>query len=419
MVGAVVVLVVGLVLTLHFVLLTAQRSFDHLARMVDISEGGGHFKLDMAVLVILSCVMSISGAFGYVAIHKESPKSLASYLLLTSALAVFYLWVFGYGMTLETALEPVLQRHVSEFCNGSTHELYQHVLGCNYSEGFLANRGKKLETARGICSLGCLERVEVLHRLGGCPFLEDLCENFVYTDEGIGRCLVESPQGPVTAPTLVSHGVPHHTILLNATQHGATEVQEPGGDTVAVSQGAVASEHCCKRACSITRHCAGFSFDYDESTCYLVSAHEPPASELNPLSLCSEYKWRASDEKLLPGLDNEHLSVVAVDGKVGSKCFKKELILKMVQAISQNGVWLAAGSMVALISLMAATTCACLLQYSMITRRQGRKNGLALLGKMLCPCLESPPRSRAKGIQLQSLSSSSDSEDGGRFVHGK
>jgi len=367
----------------------------------------------MVLMLIATCIMSFAGITGYTAVNKESARSLAGYFFLTSLLALFFLWSSAYGLTLETSLAPVLQRQVGEFCNGSTHHLYQHVLGCNYSAGYL-RRKEAIRSVRGECGLTCLDRVAQLQRMGGCQFLEDLCENFVYTKVGTGRCLVESAQGQhVTAPTMVSRGVPHNVVYLNASQNAARVVKHPQDSNVNISTGTSASQHCCKWACNMAPQCAGYAFDFEESVCYMVSPQPPPDSEMNPLSICSSYHWTRVEDKVLPGLDLAHLSVVAGDGHLGTECYRKEFHLVMMEAIASNGLWLAVGSLVACSTLLGATVCACLLQYTMTTQRQGRKGGVALLGKMLCPCLQ--PRPRAGRISLDDgSSSSSDSELPGR-----
>merc|ERR1719330_1523719 len=119
-------------------------------------------------------------------------------------------------MTIETRITPVLMTQVKEFCTGDTHELYQHVLGCNYSASFLEHRHERIEAARGLCGPTCVASAEKLQRLGGCDFLEDLCENFQYTRMGPGHCLVANANGySVTAPGFVSHGAPY-LVVANA-----------------------------------------------------------------------------------------------------------------------------------------------------------------------------------------------------------
>mmetsp|Transcript_108019 Transcript_108019/g.312139 ORF Transcript_108019/g.312139 Transcript_108019/m.312139 type:complete len:293 (+) Transcript_108019:1-879(+) len=278
---------------------------------------------------------------------------------------------------------PVLSRQEQEFCNGTTHELYFHHLGCSHA----ADDG-----SIGTCGEQCSSRLAILRQMGGCSFLRDLCHRFVYMDLGVGACVVAEGNGssqPVA--TVVGVGPRRPAALADF-------------------------DMCCQVACDDAVFCGGFQVESSasEARCRLMSTQLPP--KVRHLGLediheeCGNYTWSRTPGVAAPGTS---LVVDHADGVPGARCYKKAATTEFLESIAACSVWLSAGSSVAVITLFGAATTACMLQHSITTRRRGKKGACALLGKLLCPCKASAERAgRVKGLQLERGSSEAGSDTG-------
>lgn len=458
-VGAVLVALSGLALGLHVGALFGDRSgFDHVIKMIDVETNGTHTKELMLALVIACFVTTLVGVTGLIGIIVDNHGLVCMYFAMASALAIYFMWAMAFGSTIDAEVLPVMERHGQEFCSASIHELYFIMLGCNSTAHPFLDK----TIASGRCGVSCASRLSLLERMGGCSFLHALCRGFVYTDMGRGQCLVQDghhfgeeasqvskARTPMRGPYLLSSGPPVRAAgsASKGTGDSGSPAAEPdgiaglgnvvgasaiagglpmglGAPQRALHKGSYkdagsATESCCRQTCDLQTECPGYAYDSLHGKCLLVAATPPPSWAVNRRSACTRYQWEqlpATDDAGVLVPQNGSLMVVGAVPSLtlGSRapagtmqCYRKELKTELMRQMVRTGVWLTLGSFVAVLALLGASCCGCLLQYTLTTRRQGRKGAVALLVKMMCPCCPQERRP-ANRVALEKGESDSD-----------
>jgi len=288
--------------------------------------------------------------------------------------------------------------------------------------------------------------------LGGCDFLTRLCNAFEFQEtEGHGKCLVEGKEDGVGR--------------LPAPMAYSTQVVSP---------------LCCQQACNAKFSCAGYTYeqlsehvnwhgDYQlNGHCGLVSASDipdtvksraesaastseqvlpptlppvattaPAAEALTPttpaLASARRLKENAAEEEASDcgaSLKFNHtqndgwnpyakLKIVGADNSANFRCFSKTLP-KVVDETHKANRFASVISAISLALLVIGALTSCCFQYTLATRRRGKKGLCSMLPSMLCPCcVGSEPKRRnnklRKSLESEQSSGSSDEENNGLF----
>jgi len=219
------------------------------------------------------------------------------------------------------------------------------------------------------CGEDCIKNADLIQQLGGCGFLRALCYEMVYT--------IEPEPGNCQVVTRYS--------------------KAPLAETPVVVNTAPTSHACCRQACDHDRFCAGFSYSgaTDAEVCRLASFAMPQrwsSDDKEFDAACTSVTWRsqATNASAAPP---QKLSIMGADGIAGRSCARKEVTPRMTQDFGAFCIWLPVCTLVGLAVLLVSTSSTCCLQYTHVTKRQGKKGAVALMAKMLCPCLQTERQS--------------------------
>lgn len=361
--GAAAVFVVGVVQAAQYSMLMRFDGYEDMKRMINVDEGTGDSELGSIGMTVNLCFAAavlciFIGALGCLGNHCESKGPLCCYFLTTVALASFYFGIALYSYTVGTSIVPLAERQIAEFCNTSLNFAYETRMGCNdesngqnFEEGVKAFAEKLLAK----CGQECEERVQLLRRMGGCAHLMRLCHKYDYGIVGEGYCLVATPNGSEYLPP-----------------------------TIPSSKDSSVSTDCCLEACDASVGCSGFTYQPSTKRCFLLAPSRPLVAVSKS---CDGVQWDRNVSTDLMLFRGERPRIVGAAGGDGLVCHEKTepvLLGSIVATIGTLGFMSAVASLV----LVGATMCACCLQYTLSTRRKGKKGPSALMARMLCPCCE-------------------------------
>lgn len=474
-IGAVLVCAGGLGLGIPICasVVDTKSTYNGLSRMISVDTGSHQMEAMFVALYVACAAMLISGILGVTAVYWASKYVMANYILLNSLLAVWMVFSYAYCTMLSELVAPVSARQGAEFCNVAMHPTYFKELGCNTTVDDLA-----WDLYPRNCEIDCQSRVQMLRKMGGCNFLRNLCYDHVYSDVGKGTCITKpinnTTLGAVLHPNRflsqdvgtvqdvvhisTSQTLPGKTVdqlVANQMPSGATLpagiAQGKNGQAGSVpvldtmqhnmphfsgnTRNVLSLEsisHCCQRVCDRQKLCTGYYYGRSDEGCYLITPSPIPSSappDCKGVRLSTSVAANVSgitpsirrafpdDPKDVFAADSAYSSVVGSDSQQGFRCFRKELIPRLTRSLGRFCLELLVGIGTCVVLMLLSTICACHLQYSLITRRQGRKGALALLKKMHCPCYDAYDGrvNKVKGQRLADCDSESSFETDSEF----
>jgi len=342
--------------------------------------------------IISAVAMLICATLGIVAAHidkEDTQKMLLCMYYGGGAILAVFMFAFALScFQYESAVGPVAVRQGEEFCNASFHEtLAAQLDGC----GETWHTGADV----GTCGVECQSRVERLKLMGGCPLLEALCHKFEYIEVGQGNCYV---------PSTTATG---EAVLPQTWQAQFSESPgNPAGST-------------CQRVCDSMTRCVGYavsdecgdavrglpkcrfggprpcrSGDGAPQDCRITSEEAPVLMPIIVLPSGSQSSEGFHDNEVatnwtaIPGDALAQTDGPSVSGSSGASdptytCYRKDTPLLIHETIA----WSTSSAILLLFAgfiMAAASLCGCMMQYSLVTRRQGAKGAGALCSKMLC-----------------------------------
>jgi len=308
----------------------------------------------LVVLSYLATMLAVALAgLGCVASKWQAATPICIYFCGSAILAVFFFCMFGQAVTFSAVLEPVIERQGQEFCNATLHWTYSAALRCSMS---VPSAALPAGMAMTKCGDECLQRVELLQRLGGCDLLDVLCHRYAYESLGTGMCVVEG--------------------AIKASNHA---IKSYPGQQI--------SEQCCKLACDTRVRCQGYAYDAVNQTCSVFSPRKPKFWVLDQGSGhagvgehgCGGLLW--SPNVSIP-LAEADLDIAGADGHPGITC-KRKSMPELVSGAERAALIVGISFLVVAITLTSAAACGCALQYTVVTRKKGAGG---LLAKMMCSC---------------------------------
>lgn len=318
------------------------------------------------------------------------------------------IWRLIYAFTSVPLLDAAVDQQITEWCLPENRKLYYSKLECPVRRKYIVLPKDSPE-----CGPECEEKLQLLQDMGGCRFLNRICEDHSFDFVGKGRCLAEEADGRlVPAPY----------------RKGSVET----------------TDTCCRLECNLMSICKGYSFHVEKETlnwhggqeiagtCYLMTPDlsrgaVSPGTEIikdlanenateaeivqavqeeAPRRLWSKDSVRR-DEQFHKQLKEMYrrcssqtfdvgsitqwdpyqpLVLVSSDKRRQTSCWKKGRP-RIVQETLQSNMWSSIICSVEVVLLALATTTGLFYQYSLATKRRGRKGLAFVLKHMLCPCL--------------------------------
>jgi len=366
--GAVVIVVVGVLQTWSFISFVMAGGYDELAAMIygEFDEDKGREPFGplrigplVRMCIFASGVMALVGSIGLLATCSRSRLLLCMYFAATSVLAVLFFCVWAFDGTLARMLGPVLRRQMAELCNPVVHRHYWQALACHDAADFQ----RPLNSSQSICGANCRSRVEILRRMGGCGLLERLC---------------------------------HHTTYRDPEKSPSSCVAPRNQSRLAAFRGL--SLLCCEAACDAHIGCAGFAHDEQGEMCMLESSGVPILELLIPDLPCGEW----------PG--NFSATFFPVSTDVPCRCRAEPRLVGALRHLRILGFSCACAAA----SLLGATICACYLQYALATGMTSKQEPCTEFAKLLSLWdTRRDARCQTSGYELATAEDEEDSEGAG------
>lgn len=395
--------------------------------------------------IVAGLASVVLGAIGFVGQMMKSSTRICVYSLGSLVLLFVASWRLIYSLTSVPLLDAVVDKSVTAWCEPANRLVYSAKLGC-------PSRSYPNEQTSMECGAVCQGKVKELSEMGGCRFLNRICQDFSFEYVGKGQCLAEGQDGQLV-PAPYRRG-----------NRQTTEV-------------------CCKLECNLMRICRGYSFHLEREvlnwhggedvrgSCDLITPDlqsglvESPDIEdvvreanitqeqLQELER-DEERLKEREEAVEHRLEEEHrvphhqeprrlwkglrhdlqffdelkdlfskctaqifsigkvktwdpfvpLVLAGSDKYRQTKCYKKGRP-RIVQEALNGRKWSSIISAVNTLLLALATITGLFYQYSLATKRRGRKGLAFVLRQMLCPCLGGN-YNRTRKISCDNFSSS-------------
>eukprot|EP00933_Yihiella_yeosuensis_P050216 TRINITY_DN47986_c0_g1_i1.p1 TRINITY_DN47986_c0_g1~~TRINITY_DN47986_c0_g1_i1.p1 ORF type:complete len:480 (-),score=40.52 TRINITY_DN47986_c0_g1_i1:273-1619(-) len=429
------VMCLGLVASGHFIHIVTFESYDLIINMYDreslmqtnaLPLFGLSWRYFNVICIIASFTMFTISCIGYVSQFTQSANGLCTYYSLAIVLAVFFIALGTYSSSSATMFNSFVDHQAKEWCNPDLLHVYTGQLGCQNQPW------THQSSATPACGPECQVRVNELRKLGGCTLLDRLCHDFTFKEVGIGRCEAqEADASKVLAPTLRS-------------QHQVRAL-------------------CCKVECDARTSCSGYSFktvkeiqqwhgshNLMEGYCELVmhklessapkpgpqTSHRATASTAKEAEEKRAYYYSKLERKealkarcgedadISQWIDTDHkwpatktIHIVSSDSTTGHRCWSKTAPRLLEEASGATTV-IYFTSVASVVALFMSAISAIILQYTLITRRKGKKGLCALVLQMICPCCGESTALRktsSGGRNLQFDETSSESESGSDY----
>eukprot|EP00435_Cladocopium_sp_Y103_P042619 s733_g11.t2 len=172
--------------------------------------------------IIAGLASVVLGAIGFVGQMMKSSTRICVYSLGSLVLLFVASWRLIYSLTSVPLLDAVVDQSVTAWCLPENRLVYSAKLGC-------PSRSFPHEHTNMECGPECEEKVNLLNEMGGCRFLNRICQDYSFEYVGKGQCLAEGKDGQLV-PAPYRRG-----------NHQTTDV-------------------CCKLECNLMRICRGYSF---------------------------------------------------------------------------------------------------------------------------------------------------------------
>ena len=411
--------------------IATMESYDIVTDMIDLQSVQtsdftpvvGHQVRYVTVAGIIAGLASVViGAIGFVGQMTKSSTRICVYSLGSLLLLFVAAWRLLYSFTSVPLLDATVDQQITEWCLPENRLVYSAKLGCP------SRHHPHFESQE--CGPECMAKVHVLRDMGGCRFLNRICEDYSFDFVGKGVCLAEGQDGQLVP-------APYRK-----------------GDRQTTSS-------CCRLECNLMTICRGYSFHMErevlnwhggeelQGTCYVMTpdltsglVESPNISSILDTGNASEALdeleeqeprrlWTPAGTRKDIQFHNELKEMflrckaqVFVVGKVktwdrlvpvilaGSNkhrqttCWKKGRP-RIVQEALDGSRYSSIISGVNTLLLTLATITGLFYQYSLATKRRGRKGLAFVLRQMLCPCLGGN-FNRARKISSDDFSSESD-----------
>lgn len=379
--GALCVIITGIALTCWSIYLLAKEGIPEVSKMVDadLREGDqtNHFSSQVLLVMLIVgqlCVV-IVGVLGMCAKELREPILLSLYFYGAFIFGLLFIALFFSTLQFESNILAVVDRQAQEFCNATFHPIFEQVLGCSSASRRLAPKPYVVSAtedralqATAVCGEECQHRVALVREMGGCDMLHMLCHRWVYVLVGYGYCRLDGGSLPSMVRSL---------------------------------DGQQAAQESCARACNSVVTCSGYVYSRLSGNCSLVS----PVTPANKAGLT----WTAVEPLPISSSLEQVITGSSDTVNTGVFCHKKTqpiIVGHARHAAKATAVF----SLMASVILIWASMCGCFLQYTLMTKRTGKKAAGALCGKLLCPCSR---KERSKnGFILQKDIEEDESEDG-------
>ncbi|CAJ1377296.1 unnamed protein product [Effrenium voratum] len=441
---SVCITVTGCVAGANFLHIASLESYDIVSDMYEVQSKGASeevgylppmsqsVRYTTVICIIASFAMALIGVMGFIGQMTHSSTRLCVYSVGSLILALIMAWRLIFAFTTVPLLDAVVDRQVTEWCLPANRLLYSRELGCAGGQHYL-----ELEQEVGReCGPECKSRVAVLRDVGGCRFLNRICEDHSFGFVGKGMCLYESDTGSlVTAPYQKS-------------------VQPT-------------TSSCCKLACDMIITCRGYSFETQkevlnwhggrelEGACSVVTSQQiptggvpgrrlgalgsmtgmvPQLTQVNPGMLAAKYsqeqdkEWEQTLKEMYTKCENPWdfregsrgvkpsdpltpVQLVGGDKRRQTACWQKGRPRVVEETLQGNMFTCVFASVNTALLLLAAIT-GFFYQYALATKRRGRKGLAFVLRQMLCPCISYNSNRTRKLVHGDGIS---DSESEGSF----
>lgn len=333
MCGAAFVILAGLKIIVWCAVVIHMDGFNTALRMAD--ESIGNPTAGITATIVAGCFTVLTGIAGCYGGRTEKAGVNCSYFVVCAFLSVFFFCALWSTVQFEATIFPVMDRRGEEFCNASFHTTYATNLSCPTAAT------PDVDSLPVVCGDYCKARIKDIREMGGCALLDKLCHKYAYIDIGLGECTM-------------------------AAQNGTQSLPERWHAVKAYSD--------CEAECNSAINCVGFSHWKGPAgdQCTIISPKIP----------------RTGTWIVAPGMamaQGQAITGTFLDpSKAGQEetCYSKDtpLIIENLRLACSLTAWLfglAAGF------ILCASMCACSMQYTLTTRRKGKKGAGALMGKML------------------------------------
>jgi len=377
-----------------------------------------------AVMVfgVLGMLASVGACIGA---KTENACLLIVYFFVCVSFGAALIMVSSYGASFADVMEPVMARQIDAFCNETTYRTFKTELNC-YAIGSptatpptqavaatAASRrlgsGRALAvpataapavtaagneiapgTAAMACGEDCQRRKALLVLAGGsepgaCKMLKDLCTNWKFStlfDNVATRAnpvVTKQPDGTVLSTPLAAVNATGYCVLQ--TELGARRRAYAWTNQVTTVSPKPMDSSSCETYCNTDITCTGFTYRTEAKECLLITPVKPSTGLWQQAATNANagvYPATAPSTEVLQNIVDADLDPSAV-------CNIKVMpqILWEMESYVET---MAFASLIVAIFFFVTAAFTCCFMFTLGTKKQGKKGGVAMAHKLLCPC---------------------------------